>query len=375
MGPLTLLTLNTWGAPYAKHIRGRMHAIAEGVKQLNPDIICFQEVFLASSRHILLQKLAGTWRHVHYFPSGLLGSGLLTLSRYPIVKTVFLPYRMSGKPERQQDYYVKKGIGLTVIATPQGLISVFNTHTHAQYEPRDDNEYAVFTNSNLFEAVRFVQHFGAPHPTVLVGDMNTRPDQLGYQILTQCSTLIDVYAQKHPNDLGITFSSRNPYAHDFDQRLDYVFVDNSIQAHNVQIVMCDLLNLPHAKAYSDHYGLLLRFDLIPNVISPPLKPSELVLRTLHAELTREILLAKVQRTKHHEQFGLGLFVIFDALLVTGRWLRQRLPQIGGMLQTSTALLAVTFAIYHLLNAELNLRIRYHTLQALADEVASELHEA
>lgn len=373
MQDLTILTLNTWGAPYAKDIKGRMNAIVTEVTRLHPDIICLQEVFLSQYRQILLDGLHKTWQHAQYFPSGLLGSGLLTLSRYPITQSAFLSYRLSGKPERQQDYWVKKGIGFTLIKTPFGHVAVFNTHTHAQYEPQNDNEYAVFTNSNLYEAMRFVKTHGVPYPTILCGDMNTRPDQLGYQVLTQ-QNLIDAYTQQHPNDVGITFSADNPYAHEFNQRLDYMLIDRRVQCHDIQMVMNTPISLPDALIYSDHYGLLMRFTLQERSAQIPSKIPATVLQSLYAEVTREIALTHAQRTKHHEQLGFGVIALFDTLWITGRWMRQN-AHAGSFVQAIMAILAFGYVVYHTLSAELNLRVRRNTLQMLADEIHTELNES
>src|SRR5690606_11224595 len=125
---MKILTLNIWGAPYAKHRSARITAISQEIKRLSPDILLFQEAYLPDNRKDLIENLHATWQHFHYFPSALVGSGLLTMSKYPITDAHFHKFRMQGKPEDilHGDYYAGKGVGLTRIDTPQGLIDVYN---------------------------------------------------------------------------------------------------------------------------------------------------------------------------------------------------------------------------------------------------------
>src|SRR5688500_12922252 len=108
---MRILTLNIWGVPYAKHRLARLKLIADKVLELSPDILCFQEVYLPRCPKILIDQLKVQYPYSHHFSSGLVGSGLLTLSKYPIVDAAFHRFRMGGKPLRLEhgDYYAGKG--------------------------------------------------------------------------------------------------------------------------------------------------------------------------------------------------------------------------------------------------------------------------
>ena len=237
----TVMTFNVWGAPYAKHREARMYAIGEKIQALSPDIVLCQEVFLLENRRILMDSLRRSgYIHQHYFASGMLGSGLLTASRYPIIDVAFCRFRMGGKPFDFQhgDYYAGKGIGLTRIQTPVSVIDIYNCHPHAQYVESPGNEYEVYTNSNLYEAIKFIEAYSADKPIIFAGDMNVRPDQSGYKLITDLGTFNDAYAQLHADE-GYTFAKDNPYVQSNNQRLDYIFVRNGLIAQRVDITMKD----------------------------------------------------------------------------------------------------------------------------------------
>ncbi len=98
---LRVLSFNTWGVPLISRDRAaRMRAIGRALMEINADVIGLQEVFYAKDRRLLVEaaQRAG-FTHSHYFHSGVMGSGLLTLSRFPIVETSFLRFRLNGRPQ------------------------------------------------------------------------------------------------------------------------------------------------------------------------------------------------------------------------------------------------------------------------------------
>ncbi|MCK5805937.1 MAG: endonuclease/exonuclease/phosphatase family protein, partial [Lentisphaeria bacterium] len=99
---LRVVTMNVWGLKHlSSHRAERMPAIGARLAELNPDLIGFQEAFVKADRDALLIPLrkAGLEHH-RYFPSGLVGSGLLVVSRYPIEEAFFFRYSAGGKPHR-----------------------------------------------------------------------------------------------------------------------------------------------------------------------------------------------------------------------------------------------------------------------------------
>src|SRR5690606_26513699 len=90
-------------------------------------------------------------------------------------------------------------------------------------------------------------------PVILCGDLNTRPNQEGYKIITQLGALVDTFHELHIQH-PITSAKDNPYTQSDNQCLDYVLVRNA-SVQSIDLVMTENLS-GDILAYSDHYGLL-----------------------------------------------------------------------------------------------------------------------
>mgnify|MGYP002619857429 CR=1 FL=1 len=167
----------------------RMHGIADLIIEHEADIVCFQEVFIAKCRQILVDRLAeaGLGHHV-YFRCGLVGSGLLFVSRYPIIETRFERYKNEGNPFawHHGDYWAGKGMAAIRVVHPEGHLVVYGTHAHAAYKNRYERtrlrqmeQAAVFINTTAPEGV----------PVFVMGDINCEPHEDGYAALVDGAEL------------------------------------------------------------------------------------------------------------------------------------------------------------------------------------------
>lgn len=369
---MKILTLNTWGAPYAQHRAVRRQLISDKIKQLDPDIILLQEAYLPDCPRDFINRLADRWQYHHYFKSALVGSGLLTLARYPIVKIAFQPYRLAGKPEKilHGDFYAGKGIGLTRLDTPQGLLDVYNMHTHAQYDYKNhDNEYAVFNETNCYDAAKFIwEQSSHEYPVLIGGDINTSPDQRGYAILTELGQLGDAYPAIHSKH-DVTFAADNPYNQHDNQTLDYL-MGRKVVVHDIQLVMTEQLS-GDALAYSDHHGLFADISLTD--ILPP--SQDVNLRTILMKLQKrlDIAIAETENDsiKRYEKAVVGAFGLVDIAVTTGvigRWnesLARLLRRIG-------FLFAILFAGYQVAQVQVNLKVRKQTLESIQEDISKHL---
>jgi len=364
-----LLTLNIWGAPYSKHRPQRIRAIIDRIQILNPDIVALQEVYLADNRQQLTQGLKQIgYSYIHYFGSGVLGSGLLTASKYPVIDANFLRFRLGGKPDKilHGDYYVAKGVGMAEVKTPDGIVTVFNSHTHAQYEPHDDNEYHIFTDTNLYEIARFMQNSST---AVLCGDLNIRPDQRGYDIILQLGKLTDVWSQLHDDKAGVTFSTDNPYVESANQRLDYVMVRGQVAAKSIDIVMTEKIsNYDDALAYSDHYGLLVDLDLQRQTQSNyQLSESFNTLRKLHQRLEDSVIEAQQMRGHYFNRLVLSTLGIVDGY-VSAHFMRHFSLRLSRIMKWLILPISLGYAVFNMLQYLGNWGARLRVLESIRDEV-------
>lgn len=375
------MTFNIWGAPFhfAKHRTMRMGAIAGHVMQDPPHVLALQEAYLEENRAILTSTLGNIYPYQHYFSSGVLGSGLFILSQYAIVDAAFLRFRLGGRSEdvTHGDYYVGKGIGMVRLDTPDGLLDVYNLHPHAQYIELDDNEYAIFTDSNLYEAARFI-HAHSPHaPAIICGDMNTRPNQNGYALLTSLAKLRDTHSELYPDEVAVTYSPQNPYVKaELPQRLDYIFARDGetqrIVLEQSAITMTDLLQDGEALTFSDHYAVELAFRIENGA---PIRPDMGVegaaaLQTLHELLKATYTQTLIDQNKFTDRAFIGAAAGGD-LLLFGNMLQKRLP-LGGFIRWGIIMTAFVFSLSNFVHVRFNLAARKQTLNALIQEIEQQL---
>lgn len=113
-----------------------------------------QEVFLPKDRAKIFAELKANLPYKQYFRSGLLGSGLSSLSRFPIIATEFIRFRLNGLvfDFSLPDYLAGKGVGIISLKTPVGQIKFINTHILALYKDtrfgRKNRELSVSNHLN-----------------------------------------------------------------------------------------------------------------------------------------------------------------------------------------------------------------------------------
>ena len=153
--PLTLniLSLNCWGLQYvSQRRRERLDEISRRIASARPawDIVGLQEVWVYSDYVGLRAATAAVLPYGKFYHCGLVGAGLVILSRFPIVESSMHPYVLNGRPTAfwRGDWYAGKGVACAVLELdePGGntgrarrAVEVFNTHLHAPYEAGGDS--------------------------------------------------------------------------------------------------------------------------------------------------------------------------------------------------------------------------------------------
>ena len=160
----------------------RMRAIGAKLMILDPDIVGFQEAFIASDRAVLLKELESTRLKYHqYYPSGNVGSGLLIASAFPIKEVYFHRFTTSNPFYKiwEGDWWAGKGVALARLELPEGHIDFYDTHAQAGY---GNPAYDLVRNEQMAELAEFIKrsHTGSA-PALLAGDMNCRIEDTEFQ--------------------------------------------------------------------------------------------------------------------------------------------------------------------------------------------------
>ncbi|MFY9342472.1 MAG: endonuclease/exonuclease/phosphatase family protein [Planctomycetota bacterium] len=159
------------------HRAERMAGIADSLAGLRPDVVCLQEGFVAGDVAVIGDALAAIGvAHAADFPSGVVGSGLWTFSRFPIRETFFHRYTRNGSPWDTVggDWWAGKGVALARLELASGvLLDVYNTHMICN---RGGPELRAHRDVQAREFAAFVTSASPDHvPALLLGDFNCGP--------------------------------------------------------------------------------------------------------------------------------------------------------------------------------------------------------
>lgn len=198
---LRVVNWNVWGLPWgiSDAREARMKQIPQAILALEPDLICLQEVWVEEDGEALIEafKAAGLEHHA-FESSGLLGSGLLIASRYPIQATRFEAFESSGKLHKvwHGDAWARKGALEVRVKTPLGGLRVVDTHLHASY---GGEEYRALQTAQAAQLGHFLGDFGinppqqrddsARIPLLLLGDLNVRRGEGAFELLAGIAAL------------------------------------------------------------------------------------------------------------------------------------------------------------------------------------------
>ncbi len=188
----------------------RMRGIAETIKALDPDIVGLQEAWIEADRKVLFDALAGTrLAFDHYYPSGLVGSGLYIVSAFPIREAYFHRYIRNGKWYKPYhgDWWSGKGAALARVELPGGgCVDFYDTHAHAGY---GSNEYDADREAQMSELAKFMNEASTKTgPAFIVGDLNCREGSKAYDSLVSEADLVRMMSMSPRIDN--IFAAKNP---------------------------------------------------------------------------------------------------------------------------------------------------------------------
>ncbi|KAI8879765.1 DNase I-like protein [Backusella circina FSU 941] len=301
---LAVFSFNCWGLQFvAKHRRFRIEEIAKFISTQDYDIITLQEVWVWSDFEYIKEAVQHKLPYFKYFYSGALGSGLVILSRLPIIASSFHRFGLNGRPLMilHGDYYVGKGVGSALIDHPTlGLLEVFNTHLHAGYGPKD--RYKAHRATECWQLSNILRASAAMGRHIIMsGDFNSMPDTFNYHLIRDHGFMTDSWLQLHgipdpqqfnmdqltPSSytqyFGYTCNSPfNSFSRYYDngsnknalellgKRLDYIFYRYSPQLRCVASkVVLDEMIPDSGMSYSDHFGVVSYFNIDSTISSDP----------------------------------------------------------------------------------------------------------
>ncbi|XP_032671814.1 putative neutral sphingomyelinase [Odontomachus brunneus] len=231
-----ILTLNCWGIPYvSKNRAARISAIAEKCASREYDIVCLQEVWSDNDFKTIKTQVQEVLPYSHYFYSGVFGSGVCVLSRYPIHEVMFHKWPLNGYVHKihHGDWFGGKGVGLCKIKIRNMNVNVYNVHLHAEYN-RENDEYMAHRVLQAFDTAQFVKMTsGCADAVILAGDLNTEPQDLAYRIIHGIAGLTDA-CPNSASHIGTNECANNSYtdsklarARPDGKRIDYILYLNS----------------------------------------------------------------------------------------------------------------------------------------------------
>jgi maltose 6'-phosphate phosphatase len=249
--------------------------IAAGIKRIDPDVVCFQEVgewsagntqapdsvvFGSSDSNMARQIMQRLDEHYfvtmdwsHYgFDVWLEGSAIL--SKHPFIDT---GSRFISNPDNGRHIFWKsRNVPMASIDHPDaGSVNVFSVHAGWW-----DDEEEPFQDQYT-KLMAWVEEVSRPsETTILCGDFNVAAGSRGQEFMTNGTGFSDQYALANPNGLldatigGAIDGWENSSS---GQRIDYILMneDSSLKVEMAEIVFTE----EKFGIVSDHAGVYARF--------------------------------------------------------------------------------------------------------------------
>jgi len=230
MRGMRVLTLNIWGRQGAWN--QRRSVLADGLRDLDPDIVAFQEAIVGDG-YDQVADLLGSGFHVVHQGLGLVGDGnhgASIASRWPLGEVREAELHLT---ERTADYPCAALVAEVLAPGPFGPLLFVSFGPSHQLSVELERELQAVATARLVEEM---VGNDSCH-VVLAGDFNADAESAsvrfwsGRQSLGSTSVCYrDAWEEAHPGEPGHTFTPRNPLVSENKpalrrgRRMDYVFV-------------------------------------------------------------------------------------------------------------------------------------------------------
>lgn len=262
MPTLKVVTINIFSDLSLWHQRRGL--LVQGLTDLNPDLVALQEVSLPENNARWLAEQIGI-QHVYLCPKTGEASkreALAILSR--------LPFDNQGMLDLKTQNRLAQYVQVRVAGHPVVIANV-----HLFWQPGDSRE----RQRQIEHLLEWLDSIAAHLPIIVCGDFNSTPESPSIRKMRQ--VFVSAYAAKHDREPEYTTPtplSRSKWKLlqtlfrfikyirwkdielDWQETLDYIFVNELIQVRDCQLV----LNQPapeNSRLYpSDHFGLMAVLD-------------------------------------------------------------------------------------------------------------------
>ncbi|KRZ45919.1 putative neutral sphingomyelinase [Trichinella pseudospiralis] len=285
---LRVLTLNCWGIPLpfpfgSTDRKVRIKEIAKELATGKYDIVSLQEIWSENDFNIIRNAVRLVMPYSFYFHNGYAGSGVCVFSKGIILETLMHRYSLNGYVHHihRGDWFGGKMVGLCRIQFSGININVYATHIHAEYN-HDEDVYLAHRVVQAFELGQFMRNtMQNCEMSILMGDLNLRPTDLGYDLIRHSASLKDAWLERSDDyspdgscKQGLTCELKdNCYtkassSSSSGKRIDYIFYWYEKRTLKVAIdkcfpTLCRIPNKPNL-CYSDHSAVYASLNIARN---------------------------------------------------------------------------------------------------------------
>lgn len=258
-GSLRVVTLNLWGQQ--GNWEERRLVLLEGLRELNPDLVAFQEARKTETYDQTVDVLGSGYHVVYQTERDAHGTGCSIASRWP-----------PGNLQELDLHFTPRTIDFpcATLVAEINAPEPFGTLLFANHFPNYQLDLELERELQTVAAAKFIEDLVGRRNlhVILVGDLDATPEAAsirfwcGRQSLGGMSVYYrDAWASAHPGEPGYTFSERNPLraaVWDESRRIDYIFVRGGHKGTTLKIAACaQIFDEPVEGVWaSDHFGVV-----------------------------------------------------------------------------------------------------------------------
>ena len=266
---LRVLTMNLLAPEHADWSR-RRPVLADGLRELRPDVAAFQETVWGDGTDQAVELLGPGYQVARHSGRAADGVGAAMASRWPLGTVREVDLHVTG---RTADFPWCAALVAEIMAPPPLGPLLFVHHKPSwQYGYERERELQAVT------CARFVEELvaGQDRNVVLAGDFDDPPDAASIRFWTGRQSLDgtsvryeDAWEVARPGEPGHTFTPRNPLVAagemplDRGRRIDYVMVRCGDHGPGLDVAGCALaFDRPVGGVWaSDHFGVVADLEL------------------------------------------------------------------------------------------------------------------